>query len=170
MSNIGATQQDVDLLARPCKRCGADLFLEHGLRIYCEACNKQDHAARDMRTEAERAEDERLEQETTDLALARLNRNRAFSTFGKHDPMVQLPSVSVKRGFARGYQPMPIDVHVKPVEPKSNADRDVLRDLDWAERQARLRQGIRKPKTNFCTECGEYVNQNHEHTEEQSTV
>lgn len=64
---------------------------------------------------------------------------------------------------------------------------DLLNDLDWDERQSseharkvRKSKGLNythgigvvrlpgkivvgQPKTNFCPECGEYVNQNHEH-------
>jgi hypothetical protein len=54
--------------------------------------------------EAQRAEDEKLEQLAIDYWLHFYNRNRAFSTFGKHDPLDKLPSFSVKRGKDRKQQ------------------------------------------------------------------
>jgi ribosomal protein S27AE len=97
MINIADTEEVVDLLARPCKRCGADLFLEHASRQYCEGCNPQDHASRDMRTEEQRKEDEKLEQLAIDYWLAHFNKDRAFSSFGKHDPMDKLPNFRALR-------------------------------------------------------------------------
>jgi hypothetical protein len=145
MDNIDTTEQVIDLLARPCKRCGFDLFFEHGLRKYCVGCNPQDNASRDIRTEAQRAEDERLEQVSIDHWLRHFNKDRAFSTFGTHNPIDELPSFSVKRRKDRRREHVGHDVHVKPIEPKSNADRDVLRDLDWAERQQKLSKSTKGP-------------------------
>jgi hypothetical protein len=64
-----------------------------------------------------------------------------------------------------------IDVHVKPIEPKSNADRDVLRDLDWAERQKRIGSGkMPRLNTNWCSQCNHYVAQDHEHPMDAPTI
>src|ERR1700730_14795904 len=96
---MACTISNIDLLARECKMCGVDIVFLHGSRLHCDDCqpNRYRSGARDERTKTQRAEDELLEQIAIDSWLRIYNKNRAFSTFGKHDPLDKLPSVQVVR-------------------------------------------------------------------------
>jgi hypothetical protein len=86
-----------------CPWCGGDLPPSKTKpRVYCSEA----HEKRFKRAGCiSKAASERLEQLAIDHWLAHFNTGRAFSTFGRHDPLSNLPSFSKRRKLDSGYRP-----------------------------------------------------------------
>ncbi len=152
---------NVDLLARKCKMCGADIVFLHGSRLHCDDCQPQRYrsGARDERTKERRAEDAILTQRAIDSWLRIYNRSRAFSTFGKNDPLDKLPTVQVVRVKDKGYHPMPIDVHLDPLPHKHVDALTIHVEGEYQASQTKSLHATDMPRkhTSFCATCVDMV-------------
>jgi hypothetical protein len=149
----------IDFLARLCLKCGEDITFSHGLSKYCKTCNQQRHALRELECWCWRHKLPLLQcalcsplvetQIDIDRFLSEHNKDRAFSTFGKHDPAdeVRLPSVKRRkededrRVYFRDERESKHTHFHEPdakTEPKFNIV--TPEDHDWATRQRSTRR------------------------------
>jgi hypothetical protein len=136
----------IDFLSKRCKWCGEYIFDSSTKpRKFCDNNNRCCNAySRSLR-----------------------NRDRYLSKIdGRYEG--PLSGITKRRitGKDHGFHPIllpkDVDVRVKPIEPKFNVVTPA--DVDWAERQKRVGSGeMPRLRTNWCSQCSNYVAQNHEH-------
>lgn len=155
------TTLNVDGGLRECDRCGCDISHKRPQAKYCSrAC--QHHAttnsARDMQAEMVRE----LKSVTRNIAYGYLNRDRSIGFDGRYEgPMNKSVTFEVKLAKDKGYHPMPIDVHVRAIEPKFT--HVTPEDVDWGHRQGRPTQLMPRKHNSFCAVCVEMVIDESEH-------
>jgi hypothetical protein len=151
------TTQEVE--ARLCARCGEGFTASkfHPKQRYCSRfC--QHNIARDLESEMLRE----LKSVTRNIAFAYLNRDKSFSFDGRYEgPLNKSVTFEVKIAKDKGYHPMPIDVHVRAIEPKFN--HVTPEDVDWGRRQGRPTQTMPRKHNTFCAVCVEMVIDENEH-------
>ena len=149
------TTQKADGGLRECDRCGVDISHKRPQARYCSrAC--QHHAttnsARDMQAEMERE----LKTVARNISHRYLNRDRYIGIDGRYEgPLNKCVTFVVKIEKDKGYHPMPIDVHVRAIEPKFN--HVTPEDVDWGLRQGRATQVMPRKHNTFCAVCVEMV-------------
>lgn len=125
-------------------------------RQYCSRICKS--RSRDKKEMQDRVAARSLKQQVVNIVWAHLNRDRYIGFDGKYEgPLNQCFTIEVAIRKDRGYHPMPIDVHVRPVEPKFA--QVTPEDVDWAQRQRAFQhsQSMPRPFKTFCTNCVEMV-------------
>jgi hypothetical protein len=142
----------VDFLRKGCAACGAEVEVNGFGRLYkyCDDCRKHDHGARTKEMLLLR----NLRVESANIAVGHLRSFKYMSFDGRWEGPDNLHfTVLVGLRKDHGYHAMPIDVHVRPIEPKFNLV--TPEDVDWSKRQRQFRQPdeLLKPKTNFCPTC-----------------
>jgi hypothetical protein len=139
----------IDFLGRICKRCSCSIDHMRSNATHCSRkCQK--HSVREETTE--------LLQKLRNVAFAHINRDKAFTFDGRYEGSLNQPiTLIVMLRKDHGYHPMPIDVHVRPVEAKYS--RVTPEDHDWAMRQRAFDHSQNMPRSfnNFCTHCAEMV-------------
>jgi hypothetical protein len=142
---------------RECERCSANISHKKPQARYCSReCQhlSSAHTARDFQAELE-AE---LRAFGKQVAYRHLNRDRYIGFDGKYEgPLNQCFTVVVALRKDHGYHPMPIDVHVKPVEPKFT--QITPEDVDWCDRQQAFPHSKTMPHLfkSFCASCTEVI-------------
>lgn len=138
-----------DYLGRICRVCGVNIDHMRSNATHCSrACQK--HSVRN--------ENAALRVKLNNIAFAHRNRDRYIGFDGKYEgPLNICVTLNVTIRKDKGYRAMPIDVHVKPIEPRfSQVTPD---DVDWAERQRAFPHSQPMPyqfKT-FCPHCVDMV-------------
>lgn len=116
--------------------------------------NKVAHGVRD----AKRRDNKELHMIGKNIAFRHFNRDRYLSFDGKYEgPLNKCDTTVEVLKKDTGYRAMPIDVHVKPIEPKfNNVTPD---DVDWATKQKSFPHSLAMPRVanNFCTRCSEAI-------------
>lgn len=183
--NLNNTQSEAavcpvgDFVGNLCPWCGEVLPPSKTKpRIYCNEA----HEKRFKRAVCKsKKECEKLEQLAIDYWLRYFNRNRAFSTFGTHNPMTELPTNKQVKNFERGYRPCacPKEEVVSIVTEQERANPPEPTPIEVPQsrgqgmgglkpnrntvRTSLVRAKLNKPKTNWCADCAEYVPQSHKH-------
>lgn len=126
-----------------------------------EYCSKRCRGkARDEKELKDRANNRTLKQQIVNIAFGHLNRDRYIGFDGRYEGPLNKPVtliVTIRKD--KGYHPMPIDVHVKPLDVKDNSNRDILADQDWCNRQRAFPHTNPMPRAfhAFCTQCVDMV-------------
>jgi len=145
-----------DFLHALCSWCGVEFQPSRKDQVNCSReCNDAKHNELVAMQRKERAE---LRQRLLNVSFAHLNRDRFIGFDGKYEGPLNTPItlvVSIRKD--RGYHPMPIDVHVKPVEPRFS--QVTPEDVDWAQRQRAFEHTQAMPRRfdNFCVNCVDLV-------------
>lgn len=144
----------VDFLVKPCGTCGKDISHLYALRKYCMECNEQRHAARDE----EREENARITMGVTDYWLRIHNLSRAFSLFGKHDPLTELPHISIDKRKDRTAQALLSKDLPCPIRARKFSE-PTLSDNEWDDKQRPFPHSLPMPRLlkTYCACCREAV-------------
>lgn len=142
-------------------------YTDYLRRIICVGCGdefepsrtNQRYCTRDCQHNSTRDEASQLKKKLNNIAHLRLNRDRYISLIdGRYEgPMNKCVTLVLTIKKDRGYHPMPIDVHVKPVEPRFS--QVTIEDVDWAQRQLAFPHTQPMPRLfrSFCVHCVEMV-------------
>lgn len=146
-----ATTQEVE--ARLCIRCGEEFTPSkfHPKQRHCSRyC--QHNTVRDMQAEME----QELKRVARNISFSYLNRDRYMGFDGRTEgPANKSVTFVVSIAKDKGYHPMPIDVHVRAIEPKFT--QVTPEDVDWGHRQGRATQVMPRKHHSFCAVCVEMV-------------
>lgn len=149
-----ATTQEVE--GRLCEACDADISHKRPQAKFCSrACahSATNNFARDMEAEMLRE----LKTVTRNVAYGYLNRDRYIGMDGRYEgPMNKSVTFVESIVKDKGYHPMPIDVHVRAIEPKFT--QVTPEDVDWGNRQGRKgHTPMHRKHNNFCAVCVQVV-------------
>jgi predicted nucleic acid-binding Zn ribbon protein len=129
------------------------------IRADQKQCSKRcANVAAHRRRDQEREERQWMKTLAKNVAHRHLNRDRYIGFDGKYEgPLNQCFTVIVALRKDHGYHPMPIDVHVKPVEPKFT--QITPEDVDWCDRQQAFPHSKTMPHLfkSFCASCTEVI-------------
>lgn len=150
------TTQEVGAWLKHCVKCNEE-FTPNKFHPNQRHCSRfcQNHSARTMAREMTRE----LKSVLSDVAYRYVNRDRYIPlNFGigtYTGPLNKSVTWVVKLAKDKGYHPMPINVHVRAVEPKFN--HVTPEDVDWGHRQGRATQTMPRKHNTFCAACVDVV-------------
>lgn len=140
--------------ARKCRTCGEPIpqKMRKGTKYCSRDC--QNNTARDMEAQLMRE----VKQVAKNLAYKYLHRDQSIGWDGRYEGPLN-KSVTIVMSLKRdgGYHPMPIDVHVEAAKPRFT--QVTPEDVDWGKKQGSMKHGLHVPKTNYCPNCHQEVDE-----------
>ncbi len=154
-----------DFLHALCAWCGEAFEPKRKDQVNCSrACNNASHNAKTQEKRAVGVKQRKAEQHER-----RRRNNRGFLVNDGPMESGQSDHTVEKRKRDGGYHPMPIAVHVERVKTKLELGHTPSpEDHTWSRSGTGQRRFTAyRVKKNFCPQCSEYVNENHEHRAQQ---